>query len=50
MYTDGQSALANRIQSENRKHAIPYEQADHAFLSLMADTYGKLSDDFVRFL
>jgi hypothetical protein len=50
MYTDGQSALANCIQSENRKHAIPYEQADHAFLSLIPDTYGKLSDDFVRFL
>jgi hypothetical protein len=29
---------------------IPYEQAKHAILSLMADTYGKLSDDFVRFL
>jgi hypothetical protein len=31
-------------------HAIPCEQANHAFLSLTADTYGKLSDDFVRFL
>ncbi len=25
-------------------------QANHAFLSLTADAYGKLSDDFVRFL
>jgi hypothetical protein len=25
-------ALANLTQSKNRKHAIPYEQADHAFL------------------
>ncbi len=32
------------------KHALPYEQAQHAFLSLTADTYGKISDDFVRFL
>jgi hypothetical protein len=43
-------ALANLTQSKNRKHAIPHEQANHAFLSLTADTYGKLSDDFVRFL
>jgi hypothetical protein len=33
-----------------KKHALPYEQAQHAFLSLIADTYGKISDDFVRFL
>jgi hypothetical protein len=33
-----------------RKHALSYEQAQHAFLSLTADTYGKISDDFVRFL
>ena len=26
------------------------EQSNHAFLSLTADTYGKVSDDFVRFL
>jgi hypothetical protein len=44
-------ALANLTQSKTRKHAIiPYEQANHAFLSLTADTYGKLSDDFVRCL
>jgi hypothetical protein len=30
------------------KHCIPYEQGRHAYLSLMADTYGKISDDFVR--
>jgi hypothetical protein len=33
-----------------RKRVIPYEQAHHAFLSLTADAYGKISDDFVRFL
>ncbi len=27
-----------------------FEQAQHAFLSLTADTYGKISDDFVCFL
>ncbi len=39
-------------QFKNRKHAIPYEQANHAFLSPRptVDTYGKLSDGFVRFL
>jgi hypothetical protein len=43
-------ALANLTQSRNRKHAIMYEQANDAFLSLTADAHGKLSDDFVRFL
>jgi hypothetical protein len=33
-----------------KKHALSYEQAQHAFLSLTADTYGKISDDSVRFL
>jgi hypothetical protein len=33
-----------------KKHALPYEQAQHAFLSLTADTYSKISNDFVRFL
>jgi hypothetical protein len=42
-------SLANLTQSKNRKHAIPSAQANHAFLSLKADTFGKLSDDFVRF-
>jgi hypothetical protein len=41
-------------QQKDKKHALPYEQAqhgvEHAFLSLTANTYGKISDDFVRFL
>jgi hypothetical protein len=32
------------------KHDLHYEQAQHATLSLRADTYGKISDDFVLFL
>ena len=35
---------------KTKKHALPYEQAQHAYLSLTVDTYGKNSDDFVRFL
>jgi hypothetical protein len=31
-------AHANLSQSKNRRHAIPYEQANHVFLSLTADT------------
>jgi hypothetical protein len=42
------SPISLSLKTENA--AIPYEQANHAFLSLTADTYGKLSDDFVRFL
>ncbi len=30
--------------------AISYEQGNHAYLSLTADTYGKISEDFVRFI
>jgi hypothetical protein len=37
-------------KQKDKKHALPYEQAQHAFLSPTADTYGKISDDFVRFL
>ena len=43
-------ALANADKAKSRKHAVSYEQSNHAFLSLTADTYGKVSDDFVRFL
>jgi hypothetical protein len=46
-------ALANLTQSKNRKHAIPYEQANHAFFNVpygRSDAYGKLSDDFACFL
>jgi hypothetical protein len=39
-------ALANLTQSKNRKHAVLYEQANHAF----CPSRGKLSVDFVRFL
>jgi hypothetical protein len=35
---------------KTKKHALPYEQAQHAYLSLTVDTYGKNSGDFVRFL
>ena len=35
---------------KDHKHAIHYEQTNHAFFSLVADTYNKLSDDFVRFI
>ncbi len=43
-------ALTTANNKKMKKHVIPYEQAHHAFLSLTADTYGKISDDFVRFL
>ena len=43
-------ALGHTLKNKDRKHAISYEQGNHAFLSLVADTYGKLSDDFVRFI
>ncbi len=43
-------ALGMANSKETKKHALSYEQAQHAFLSLTADTYGKISDDFVRFL
>jgi len=43
-------ALANLTQCKNRKHRVLYEQANHASWSLTADTYGKVSVDFVRYL
>ena len=43
-------ALGTANNKKIKKHALSYEQAQHAFLSLTADTYGKISDDFVRFL
>lgn len=43
-------ALAHAARLKDRKHAIAYENTNHAFLSLTADTYGKISEDFVRFL
>ncbi len=43
-------ALGMANNKKTKKHALPYEQAQHAFLSLTADTYSKISDDFVRFL
>ncbi len=33
-----------------KKCTFPYEQAQHPFLSLTADTYSRISNDFVRFL
>lgn len=35
---------------KNNKHSIPYEQGNHAFVSLIADTFGLLSEDFIRFV
>jgi len=43
-------SVAQASTRKNAKHAIPYEQGNLAFLSLTADTYGKLSDDFIRFI
>ena len=43
-------AVAHTARRKDAKHAIQYEQTQHAFLSLTADTYGKLSEDFVRFI
>jgi hypothetical protein len=43
-------ALDRTRKAKDKKHAISYEQGNHAFLSLVADTYGKISDDFVRFV
>ncbi len=45
-------ALANATHDNHKtaKHAISYEQTNHAFLSLIANTYGQISNDFVRFL
>jgi hypothetical protein len=42
--------LAHLTKSKDNKHAISYEQGQHAYLSLTADTYGKISEDFVRFI
>ncbi len=42
--------VARTAKRKDIKHTIHYEQANHAFLSLTADTYGKISDDFVRFI
>ena len=38
------------MKRKDNKHAIAYENANHTFLSLTADTYGKILEDFVRFL
>jgi len=43
-------ALKLALKHKDKKHGISYEQGNHAFLSLVADTYGKISDDFVRFI
>ncbi len=50
--TECQSKLLNGLttatKNKDTKHCIPYEQERHAaYLSL--DTYGKISDDCVRF-
>jgi hypothetical protein len=37
-------------RSKDNKHAISYEQGHHAYLSLTADTYGKISEGFVHFI
>jgi hypothetical protein len=42
--------LDSVTRSKDNKHAISYEQGHHAYLSLTADTYGKISEDFVRFI
>ncbi len=44
------SGLAHLTRSKDNKHAISYEQGQHAYLSLTADTYGKISEDFVCFI
>ena len=43
-------AVESASTRKDAKHAIQYEQSSCAFLSLTADTYGRLSEDFVRFL
>ena len=43
-------ALDKTLHNKDRKHGIAYEQGNHAFLSLVADTYGKLSEDSVCFI
>ncbi len=42
--------LDSVTRSKDNKHAISYEQGHHAYLSLTADTYCKISEDFVRFI
>jgi hypothetical protein len=44
------SPHAHLTKSKDNKHAISYEQGQHAYLSLTADTYGKISEDFVHFI
>jgi hypothetical protein len=43
-------SLARITAAKDQKHAISYEQGNHAYLSLTADTYSKISNDFVQFL
>ena len=43
-------ALGSTLKNKDRKHGIAYEQGNRVFLSLVADTYAKLSDDFVHFI
>jgi hypothetical protein len=42
--------VAHLSKSKDYKHAISYEQGQHAYLSLTADTYSKIPEDFVRFI
>ena len=43
-------AVATTERTKNAKHGISYAQGNHAFLSLIAETYGTISDEFVRFI
>jgi hypothetical protein len=43
-------ALSHELKSQDSKHATSHEQGNHALVSLVADTYGKMADDLVRFM
>lgn len=44
------NAMQTAIKAKNDKHLSEYNKQNRAFVALVADTYGVLSDDLVRFL